>query len=371
MMVVSRTSRNPLDRWWLGTDRPVMLITFFLILIGAVMVFMASPYVADRTGHGDYSYVAKHFLHMAIGIFALIAISFAPAKWIRAGAPFAYAATFVALAATMFYPVVKGSRRWISMMGLSLQPSEIMKPVIAVLTAVLLVKIKAAAPGRERNRLIALLLASYAAVMGVTVSQPDFGMTFTFLAIFGLQVFIAGLPVKWIAGAAVLFGLSMPLAYKSNPHFADRISRFVGKGDTYQVDRGRDAIANSGLLPGGGSNIKQWVPDVHTDFIFSALAEGLGALLALVIVGLYFALGIRVMGLAEVRPEGFRTLAVTGLTAGLMFQVVVNVCSTLGIIPTKGMTLPFISYGGSSFVASCISIGLILTLLRSNDEEKD
>jgi cell division protein FtsW len=279
----------------------------------------------------------------------------------------------VALVATLFLPAIKGGKRWLNILGFSVQPSEFLKPVMAVVTAMMLVKIKelaAAGDSKGMKRGIGALAAMFAVVTAVLLLQPDLGMTLAFLAILAAEAFVAGLPWKWVGALAFLAAALIFGAYFSSPHVASRIDRFVfsENSDTYQIDAGLNTIRRAGLFGAQENNLKKSVPDVHTDFIFSAMVEEFGMLLAILVVSVFFRLGARVFSRLKEKRDPFAVYAVFGITSCMMFQVCVNLASTLGLIPTKGMTLPFISYGGSSFISSCLSIGIILALFGERGE---
>jgi cell division protein FtsW len=275
---------------------------------------------------------------------------------------------FVALIATALTLVAgaeyKGARRWLSLGGLSLQPSELLKPTFAVFTAWLF-SLKRLQP-RFPGNIIAIV--SYLAVGGILILQPDLGMTGVVTAVWFTQFFVSGLRIYWIAviGAAGIAGLVG--AYAALPHVTVRVNSFLDpqSGDTYQIDRAQEAFMNGGLFgrgPGEGT-VKASLPDAHSDFIFAVAGEEFGMVTCLVIIVLYGFIVLR--GFARVLEVDnlFVLLAAVGLATGFGLQAFVNMASTLAMIPTKGMTLPFISYGGSSLMALAFGMGMLLALTR-------
>jgi cell division protein FtsW len=260
---------------------------------------------------------------------------------------------------------VKGANRWIFIPGFSLQPSEFLKVFAAILTAMLIVKIKNS-DGKERQRWLLVLGTFQGLIVAALLMQPDFGMMMTFAAMLAAQALVAGLSWKWVgAGAAGLAGLAAG-AYTFLPHVSARIAGFFATssaGAKRQIDYALDTIRSAGFF-GHTSSTRGAIPDVHTDFVFSAIAEEFGIIVALLPVVLFFIFGIAMLHRIRELKNPFNSIAATGIVAYLMFQVVANLSSNLGLIPTTGMTLPFISYGGSSFVSSAVAVGLLLALLQ-------
>ena len=265
-----------------------------------------------------------------------------------------------ASAQSSFAPEVKGAHRWLPIFGTPLQPSEFVKPAVVVVTAHLLAS-RPGLAGLPRSLLLVL------PVLVVLVRQPDIGMTAVVSAVYGVQLFLAGIAWLWVAllaGAAV-FGAWQ--AYVWLPHFAERIDDFLDPDSLgYQVESALRAVAAGGLFGRGpGEGVQKWrLPDAHADFIFAATAEEFGIVACLLLVALFTFLVLR--GLWRVLETGdrFVQLAATGLVAQVGLQAVINMAVNLNLIPTKGMTLPFISYGGSSLLALAITVGMLLALTR-------
>ncbi|MBY0407577.1 MAG: putative lipid II flippase FtsW, partial [Rickettsiales bacterium] len=258
----------------------------------------------------------------------------------------------------------KGAHRWIDIAGISVQPSEFMKPCFAVVMAWVCA---------ENHRRVdfpgyRVAIALYAVTVLLLLVQPDVGMTLTITTVWAIQLFLSGLPFLWVFvmmvfGVAAMFG-----AYHFFPHVAKRINSFLdpAEGDNYQVSRSLEAFQNGGILgrgPGEGE-VKQFLPDSHTDFIFAVAGEEFGVVVCLFILGLFAFVVLR--GLTRVREENdlFVVLAVSGLVAQFGIQSVINMGVAVNLFPAKGMTLPFLSYGGSSVVAIGLGMGMMLALTR-------
>jgi cell division protein FtsW len=268
------------------------------------------------------------------------------------------------MVATLFFGAeVKGSRRWLSMLGVSVQPSEFLKPAFVVVCAFLFAE-HARQPEIPGNLFAILLMGVVAALL---IAQPDLGQTMLVTGTWGAMFFMAGMPWFWIAllgGIAVAGAVG---AYTIFPHVAGRIDRFMtGEGDTFQVDTGREAIVRGGWFgqgPGEGT-VKRILPDSHTDFVFSVAAEEFGIIVCFIIVGLFAFIVMRGLRFAMNERDEFTRLAVGGLVILFGFQSIINIAVNLQLMPAKGMTLPFISYGGSSLLAMAISVGMLLALTR-------
>jgi cell division protein FtsW len=261
-------------------------------------------------------------------------------------------------------PEIKGARRWIALPGFQLQPSEFIKPFFAVVAAWLFAaqKMYRRVPG------YLISVALYAGIAAMLIKQPDLGMAAVVTMVWFGQFFMAGLPL-WLVGMMGCLGfVGLFGAYLFLPHVTSRINRFLdpAAGDSYQVDRAMEAFMNGGLMgrgPGEGI-VKRTIPDAHADFIFAVAAEEFGLIACLIIVGLFAFVVMR--GFSRVLQETnlFVLLAATGLLVQFGLQAIVNMASTLHLMPTKGMTLPFISYGGSSLLALAIGMGMVLALTR-------
>ena len=383
-MFIRRTENNWLTKWWLGVDKIVLFSVLALIIFGIVIQFAASPYQARRMGLGDeYHFIKNVFIYLWLGLGVILVVSNIKLQVIRKFTmTVAYPISFIAMFATLFFSKTKGASRWINFGAMKIQPSEFLKPFFAIVVAMILVRIKDLHKKikeekslteiknlkmRRNHYILLLMFGILLPVCGVLMAQPDFGMTFTFIFVFLSEVFVAGLPWKilFLLGGMVV-GL-LPFAYKYFPHFLTRVNKFL-MNDNYQLDKALDAIKESNILLGGhANNLKTIVPDIHTDFIFAAVIEEMGPVLALLLILVFLILVMHILYSLKSKKDSFVILSGIGVVSYLTFQIMYNLISTLGIGPTKGMTLPFISYGGSSFISSCLAIGIILSLLQDQN----
>lgn len=368
--MVSRAERGPVADWFWTIDR-FFLATFILLMgIGFMLSFAASPAVAERLNLDSFHFVKRHAAFLLPSLGVMIAISFLSPRQVRRAAMILLIVSLGLMVLALFFGAeVKGSRRWISLAGLSIQPSEFMKPAFVVVCAWLFSE-HARQPEIPGN-LFAILL--YGMVAALLVAQPDLGQTILTTAVWGGMFFMAGMPWIWIIllGGAGVGGLVV--AYTVLPHVAGRIDRFLtGEGDTFQVDTAREAIIRGDWLgqgPGEGV-VKRIIPDSHTDFIFSVAAEEFGIIFCMVVVAIFAFLVMRGLSHAFRERNDFNRFAVAGLVLQIGIQSMINVGVNLELLPAKGMTLPLISYGGSSMVAICVTAGFILALTRHRPEKR-
>lgn len=370
-MLFSRTDRSFLGQWWWTVDRPMMAALLALAGIGIVMVTTASPPVAAHLGLGDFYFLKRHFVFLIPSIFILIGISMLSPRliWRMATIVF-FVATLFMIAVLFFGMEIKGARRWIHVLGFSLQPSEFIKPAFAVVSAWFMARQKeqAAKGGAAIGGGYAVSIILYGISVMLLLMQPDLGMTIIVSCIFMTQIFLAGFPFRWVF---VLIGMAvggMVMAYMFFSHVRNRVDMFFdpSSGDNYQVDKSLEAFKNGGVFgtgPGQGE-IKLLLPDAHADFIFAVAGEEMGLLSLLIIVGLFFFVLYRGFNRLMESNDMFSVLAVGGLLAMFGLQAFVHMGSSLHLLPTKGMTLPLISYGGSSMLSICLSMGIVLALTR-------
>lgn len=369
----SRADRSIVGRWWWTVDRTSLVALLVLAGIGAMLILAASPAVATRIGISDsFHFVKRQLIVLPAALLVMIAISLLSPRNIRRLAVIGFIGGLGMLALTLVAgQEIKGARRWISLAGQSIQPSEFVKPCFAVVAAWMF------AEQRKGRGVPGFLICSglYLIVVALLLKQPDLGMTVVITAIWLIQFFLAGLPMIFvlIGGVGAVTGLIG--AYFLLPHVASRIDRFLdpAAGDRYQVDKAMDAFANGGAFgrgPGEGV-AKAFIPDVHADFIFAVAGEEYGLITCLIIVALFALIVLR--GFAKLLQESnlFVLLAGTGLLVQFGLQAFINMASTLHMIPTKGMTLPLISYGLSSLFAITLGMGMLLGLTRRRFGESD
>jgi cell division protein FtsW len=351
--------------WWRSLDHQSLFIVSLMMAMSIILIATASPAVALRIGVTDSYFIEKHLLYSTISFLLMLIISSVPKKWLHKLAFISYIATLLFLIATILIgSETKGSRRWINIFGLSLQPSEFMKPVLAIITAWFLT-LRYKRPGFPG---VSLATISYIFVALLLLLQPDFGMLVTTTAIWLGQLFLAGLPVYFlslgfIAGLVFILG-----AYLSFPHVAARINSFLFSEvkENYQINKSLQAFGKGGFYgigPGEGT-VKQVLPDSHTDFIFAVIGEEFGAFLGFIIIILYSILILRGLFRLADEHDYFTILSCSGILIQLGFQSIINIGVSLNLFPTKGMTLPFISYGGSSSIALAVGFGFYLSLTR-------
>jgi cell division protein FtsW len=362
MTPFSRTQRGLLGRWWWTVDRPLLAGFGLLALSGLVFVFASSPPVASRLGLPSLHFVGRHVMYLLPATLLLLGASLLSPKGVHRLAVGLLIVTLVLLALTLLFgPETKGARRWLPIAGLVVQPSEFMKPALVVVLAGLL----AQAPGL-RNALPGLLLT--ALVLVLLLGQPAVGMALTVACLAGLQLFLAGLPWLLVVGLGGAGGLALWQAYLVFPHVSHRFDRFIDptSGDHYQVGLALEAVQGAawfGSGPGEGT-VKYALPDAHSDFVFAVIAEEFGLIACLALLGLFAFVLLRGLRRTELVTDRFALLAAAGLLGQFGIQAVVNLGVNLSLLPATGMTLPFISYGGSSLCALALGMGLFLALTR-------
>ena len=369
MSGLSRTDNSMLGRWWWSVDRWTLGAIGSLIGIGYIMMLAASPAVAERIGSSRDMFIFKQVLFLALAAAVVVGVSMLSPRHIKMLAIAGCLAALALTAATMVIGVeIKGARRWIALPGMSVQPSEFLKPCFAVVAAWLIAK------GRQNPRFwgTTAALLVFALIVALLKSQPDIGMMAVIVAVFLTQLYVEGMNLFKIVIALVLAGGGSVLAFLFFPHVHSRVEKFLhDEGDNYQVRTALEAFGNGGLLgrgPGEG-HVKDVLPDAHADFVFAVAGEEFGMLICLAILAVFGFIVLR--GLLRLLKEQdlFTVLSCAGLVTGFGLQAFVNMASTLKLIPTKGMTLPFISYGGSSALAVALGMGMLLALTRRRHRE--
>ncbi|HBU61471.1 MAG: cell division protein FtsW [Oceanicaulis sp.] len=351
---------------WSGLDRPILVIVIFLMTIGIVLAFAASPAAVERTSWIDdpFYYLYRQLFFVGAGLCILGFTSALSVTGVRRFAGLALVAALITLVLVLVLGAdVKGATRWIRIGSFSLQPSEFLKPAFVVIAAWLFSEEDRGAP--VPGRLVAF--GFYGVSVVLLMLQPDFGQTVLISLVFGALLWAGGL--SWlhsmVLGALALVGGGG--AYVALPHVRDRILDFIGPGgERTQTETALDAMARGGVWgagPGEGQ-VKHLLPEAHTDFVFSVAAEEYGLIASLAIIGLYALLFARAWMLGLRLNDPFAQLATSGLALLFALQALVNIGVNLDIAPPTGMTLPFISYGGSSMLALCFSAGLLLALTR-------
>jgi cell division protein FtsW len=350
---------------WSGLDRSIFATVLFLMVIGVVLAFAASPAVSSAAD--PWYYLKRQIVFAAAGVAVLLVTSALSLTGVRRMSGLALLLSLILLAVVAVAGHdVNGAQRWVRIGGFSLQPSEILKPAFVVMIAWLFVEEDRGAPAP--GRLIAFGI--YILAAGLLLVQPDFGQTVLITLVFGALLWAGGLAWKYTALLAGFVIAGASGAYALLPHVRARIADFLSPGGPdsarTQTDIAMDAIARGGFWgagPGEGE-VKHVLPEAHTDFIFSVAAEEFGLIASLAIIGLYALLFARAWMLSLRLEDPFAQLAASGLALLFGLQALVNIAVNLDIAPPTGMTLPFISYGGSSMLALCFSAGLLLALTR-------
>jgi cell division protein FtsW len=362
----ARSDRSPIGVWWWTVDRWMLGVVALLIAVGVAMSFASSPAAAARMNVGDPFHFAVRQCVFAAGAAAiLIVVSMLDVKNVRRSAFFIW---LIAIAIMIALPFAghnaKGATRWLEFGGFTLQPSEFMKPALIILVAWMF------SEGQKGQGVpgVSIAFVLYFVSIGLLLIQPDIGQTVLITVAFGAAFWMAGVPLSWVMllGGAAVAGLSS--TYFLFPHVASRVDRFLSpdKADTHQVDRAAEAIAAGRLVgrgPGEGV-LKRAIPDAHTDFIYSVAAEEYGLIFSLLLISLFAFIVVRGLYKSMKLNDPFEQVAAAGLFVLVGQQAFINVAVNLDLIPTKGMTLPFISYGGSSMLAMGLTLGMALALTR-------
>ncbi len=364
-MALSRADTSVLGRWWWSVDRWTLCAIATLIGFGYVLMLAASPAVAERIGQSRDLFIGKQVVFLALAGAIVVGVSLLSPRGVRRVALIGCLAAMALTALTLVHGVeIKGARRWIALPGMSIQPSEFLKPCFAVVTAWLITE------GRATRGFPGTLIAfvMFGLILMLLKSQPDIGMLTVVTAVFFAQLFVGGLNVALVGiGAAAMGGAGLA-AYTLFPHVRSRVTRFLHpeQGDHYQVDTALQAFGNGGLLgrgPGEG-RVKDLLPDAHADFVFAVAGEEFGLIVCTLILGIFAFIVLRGLLRLLAETDEFIILAASGLVTGFGLQAFVNMASSLHLIPTKGMTLPFISYGGSSAMSVALGMGMLLALTR-------
>jgi cell division protein FtsW len=363
--MISRVEQSPLADWWWTVDRLMLTAVIALMLGGIVLSLAASPPVAARLGLEPFYFVNRQVFYLVPALPVLLLTSFLSSRNLRRLALVVFVVSLALVAATlMFGAEVKGARRWIVIAGINIQPSEFLKPAFVILIAWLFGE-SAKRPEMPSNTAALLLLLL---TVGALVLQPDFGQTMLILLVWGALFFLAGMRMVWVIGLGGAAAVGLAAAYATVPHVARRIQRFMdpASGDTFNVDQAVDSFVRGGWFgrgPGEGT-IKRILPEAHTDFVFAVAAEEFGIVLCLVLLALFALIVLRALSRALRDEDPFRRFAASGLAILFGLQSAINMAVNLHLIPAKGMTLPFISYGGSSMISLAYGMGMLLALTR-------
>lgn len=364
-MKFSRADRSRLAEWWFTVDHVLLCAILIVAAAGIVLSLAASPAVALKKGLPAYYFVERHVFFSLVGLVVMLAVSLLEPAFVRRLSVVVLAGAMAGLVAVYFLgEEINGARRWLSVEGHSLQPSEFAKPAFVVVSAWLL------AEARRRPDMPALPLAFalFAVFAALLIVQPDVGQTLLVTAVWVAMLFVSGVALKGTALAALSGAAGLYAAYLYFPHVAVRIDSFLRpqSGDFSQGDRAIRSFVEGGFLgrgPGEGT-IKTSLPDAHTDYIFAVVAEEYGALACLALLVLFAFVVLRALRHAESEPDPPTRLGIVGLALMFGFQALINMGVNVGLLPAKGMTLPFLSAGGSSMLAISLTLGMLLALTR-------
>jgi cell division protein FtsW len=364
-MRFDREDKSLIADWWFTVDRVLLAAILVLMGVGVIVSLAASPAVADSKGLEAFYFVKRHVVIVLAGALLMVTLSLQTPRTIRRVA----LVTFLVSIAAMVYilvagEAVNGARRWVRVMGMSLQPSELAKPAFIVLAA------WAFAEWERRRDMPALpiAIALYAGFVGLLALQPDVGQSFLVTVVWAALFLLAGLSFVWVAALATLAVVGLLVAYVTLPYVAARIDVFLNAdaAATSQVARAYESFRIGGLFgrgPGEGT-IKTVLPDAHTDFIFAVIAEEYGVIACLALLALYGLIVFRALVLAIKAQDLSVRYAASGLALLIGLQALINMGVNVGLLPAKGMTLPFISAGGSSLIAVSLTFGMMLSLTR-------
>jgi len=363
----SRNDQSHVAQWFWTVDRGLLGAALALMALGVALSFASSPaaILADESITDPFHYSWRMMVFSSVGLSIMLTTSLMSPRGVRRIAVLAlFGAIVVMMALPFIGDTVKGAARWVNFGPFSLQPSEFAKPGLIVFAAWMFAEAQKGqgVPG------VTIAFGFYALTVSLLLIQPDIGQTLLITTTFMAVFFMAGVPFKWMAVLASLGMAGLVSLYFVFGHMRDRLSRFFSPEttDTHQIDSASEAIRAGGLLGRGiGEGVmKRRVPDLHTDFIYSVGAEEFGLILSLIMISLYAFIVIRGMRRAMKLTDPFEQTAAAGLFMLIGLQACINVAVNLNLIPTKGMTLPFISYGGSSMLAMGLTMGFALALTR-------
>lgn len=365
----NRLNINFFNKWWISIDKVILFLIVITLFLGNIFTALASPIVASRIGANPYIFIIKNLIFSLIGLFIILFCSALNEERIINISYICFIILFLLLIVVLFVASEnKGAKRWIRLFGFSLQPSEIIKPFFIIIISHILSRFK-----RIDNSHIYLSLIVYFILIILLAFQPDIGMLILISSVFFSALFLIGVKLKYFVWLALASLFTLTALYFIFPHFHDRIytyisSVFLGGEKSYQVAKSLSAFASGGLLGKGPFEgaIKNHIPDAHTDFIFSVIGEEFGAIVCILILMIFFFISFRFMLKSVPEFDLFRYVAINGLSLIFLFQSIINIGVSINLLPTKGMTLPLISYGGSSMIGISITLGFLLALTKND-----
>jgi cell division protein FtsW len=363
--IFDRRHLNFLKKWWIDIDKINFLILLGIIIFGLMMTASSSPAIAKKINVEKFFFLKKQMVFALLAMILLIAISFLDYERIKIFSFIGLVGAILLLVAVLLFgSEAKGAKRWISFAGFTLQPSEFAKTFFIIFNAFILQKLSS----EKWTIKYGISAGLFFIIVCLLILQPDFGMTLTFAVLWIGQLFIYGLPIPLFVAlgfVAIVGGFG---AYVAFPHVEDRINKFLDSegGKNYQAERSIDAFVNGGFFGEGPGNgvVKRFIPDAHTDFIFAVIGEEYGIISCAILLLIFGYLITRIIKRTLDEEDMFVYLALCGLMMQFTMQVIVNIGVSLKLLPTKGMTLPFISYGGSSMISMGICFGLVLAFTK-------
>lgn len=375
----SRMDRSFLGAWWWTVDRAMLGSVLALLVFGVALVATASPAIAQKIGANDYHFIRKHLIFLLPTLLVLIGGSMLTPRYVwRFASLLLFGATIMMVLVLFVGAEEKGARRWISLLGFSVQPSEFIKPAFIVVAAWLMAlqkksmqQVSAYRPEAKESTVFHgyyIAVGLYFVMIVLLIMQPDLGMSVVLTTVFAVQIFLAGLRFRYIAVLFAIGSAGLVMAYVFLHHVRSRIDRFFNpdSGDNYQVEQSLLAIKKGGVVgvgPGQGTE-KILLPDAHADFTFSVLAEEGGLVFSFILISLFLFILLRGFKRLQETHDVFSVLAAGGLLSMFGIQSLIHMGSSVNLLPAKGMTLPFISYGGSSMLSMGIAMGMVLALTR-------
>ena len=364
-MIITRSDRSNIALWWWTIDRYLLTGFFMLILIGIFLVMASSQHLTQSLNLSSHHFTLRHILYGTLSIPIIISFSILNQRQIKIIGILGMVISILLIFSTVIDgDIIKGAQRWLYIGNISFQPSEVCKPFFIIFNAWVLSlwAEKKDFPGWIWS------ITSISIISALLLLQPDLGMTILFIFTWGFQLFITGIPLIIIIFLIISFPIFMIISYHNFDHVKIRIDSFI-EGTTYQVSKSLQSFEAGGLLgkgPGEGL-YKKSLPDAHSDFVFAVAAEEYGAIICSFVIIIYASIILRTLFYTIRNDNLFLILAVGGLAFQFGFQSLIHMASNTDLIPTKGMTLPFLSYGGSSILASAITAGILLGLTRTNN----
>lgn len=365
MLPFKRSSESPFERWYFTTDKTLLVLALLLIVLGLLLNLASSPYVAMRLGLPPMYFFYRQLLFAFGASVLMVSISFLNVEQIKSLGKWLFIGSLVAIAFVLCSQhAVKGAKRWIHLFGFSIQPSEFVKVSFPICLGMLFASRPFGTKLYNEGSLWLLYLLS----AGIIIMQPDLGMAILVSITFASIMYLTGLRITWLLVLAIAGLMVVSIAYFMFSHVHYRIDSFFNTSHrSYQLIKATSAIQNGGFfgVGSGAGYYKKYLPDAHTDFIFSVLIEEYGAMVAVLLLSVYLYMFFKMLSYLKRFPKNsLQYVAVGGLAVIFIFQALIHIATNVGVIPTKGATLPFISYGGTSMMASALLIGMVLALVR-------